>query len=787
MSDPRPPTLVWAHRGPDDELWLRIHSGTPGQLRVRPEGGQLRPGQPLPGDAPLPGCAPLAAGETDLTVPLPALVDTLTGDPTEPRTWQLCLDDQPVRAGRDATLSLRPLAVAAAGGRRAATLHLDAAAGDPCQLRLEPRDPWVEVTTVRAVDAILTVTGRLVGTGADGRWEAQLVDRDDDAAVPVRCDVEVSADHAVDAQQTADPATGQQPSPATATAMATAAADPDRPSTVTVRCHLDVLEPAATTRTCNLTLTDGERTLRFAGLLDDLRGKHRAIVIDPVVRQRDGQWSVVRPRFTDRDHLVVTIEASRDDPPVDPLTTWELEQGDLQADEDGSAGLGPHRVTRAVARLLVTVLAGWRRLGRVVHRAVASRRSASASAARPPHGASGSGHGEPDPARQIHLLIANLHAAGGTVRATVNLANALASRPGNQVQLVSVYRLLRRRFFAVAPEVSTRVLVDEPYLDRHPGSGPAARLRAGLRRVPSVLVPADDPRAHRFTLYSDLQLLRWLRGVRAGTIVTTRSGLSVVAARFARPGVRIVAQQHVPFATQPPALQAELLASYRRVDAVCVLTVADQTAIGTQLAGARTRIEVLPNALDAPAPRPAPLTAPRIICGGRISPVKGTDLLLAAFAQLAAVRPDWELRIHGSARADRLAAAQLLVRRAGLHDRVRILPPTERLDLELAKASIVAVPSRHEGFGMVIVEALHAGVPVVAFDCPVGPAEILTDGVDGLLVPAEDVDAFASALLRLVDDEALRHRLASAGHRRASDLAPDVVAARFESLLDTLA
>jgi glycosyltransferase involved in cell wall biosynthesis len=92
--------------------------------------------------------------------------------------------------------------------------------------------------------------------------------------------------------------------------------------------------------------------------------------------------------------------------------------------------------------------------------------------------------------------------------------------------------------------------------------------------------------------------------------------------------------------------------------------------------------------------------------------------------------------------------------------------------------------SRHEGFGMVLIEAMSKGLAVVSFDCPHGPADIISDGRDGLLVPGGDVEALSAALLRVTDDEALRRRLGAAGAVSAQRYDRADITARWKDLLD---
>jgi glycosyltransferase involved in cell wall biosynthesis len=92
-----------------------------------------------------------------------------------------------------------------------------------------------------------------------------------------------------------------------------------------------------------------------------------------------------------------------------------------------------------------------------------------------------------------------------------------------------------------------------------------------------------------------------------------------------------------------------------------------------------------------------------------------------------------------------------------------------------------------ESFGMTIVEGMRAGLPVVSTDCPLGPGEIITHGVDGLLVPPGDSDAMAAALLGLINDDDRRHAMGSAALHTARHYDPDRIArlcaALFEQLL----
>jgi glycosyltransferase involved in cell wall biosynthesis len=369
----------------------------------------------------------------------------------------------------------------------------------------------------------------------------------------------------------------------------------------------------------------------------------------------------------------------------------------------------------------------------------------------------------------VRFLLAHAWGMGGTIRTTLTNAAYLAER--GDVEVVSVYRTREHPFFAFAPCLRVRALHD--------------RRREGLlARLPSLLIHPEDYAYPWCSLATDLALLRWLRSLRADVLVTTRPAFNLLAARLAPPDVATVGQEHLHSAAHRPRLAADIRRHYRRLDALTVLTTHDERDYRALLADAPTRVARIPNPLSPGEPAPADLTATTVVAAGRLNRQKGFDLLIAAFAIVAPSAPGWRLRIYGSGpERDRL---QSQIDAAGLGDRVALMGRSSELGAALAEASIFALSSRFEGFGMVLAEAMSHGLPVISFDCPHGPHDILRGGRDGILVPPEDVDALAAALLELIADLDRRRALADAARRRSRDFDVATIGPDFQGLLATL-
>jgi glycosyltransferase involved in cell wall biosynthesis len=368
---------------------------------------------------------------------------------------------------------------------------------------------------------------------------------------------------------------------------------------------------------------------------------------------------------------------------------------------------------------------------------------------------------------RVSFLLAHAWGMGGTIRTTLTIAAQLAGH--RDVEVVSVYRRRDEPFFPFAPGLRVRALAP----------------RAGLlARLPSVLIHPEDYAYPWCNLQTDLALLRWLRDPGASVIVTTRPAFNLLAARLAPPGVVIVGQEHLHSAAHRPRLAADIRRHYPRLDALTVLTTHDERDYGALLAATPTRVARIPNPLPPGDRAPADRSSRTVVAAGRLNTQKGFDLLIEAFARVAAEEPDWRLRIYGSGpERDRL---QVQIDALALGGRVELMGRTQHLGDAMAAASVFVLSSRFEGFGMVIVEAMAHGLPVVSFDCPHGPHDIVRAGRDGVLVPAEDVGALAAALLDLVRDPARRETLGEAALRRSRDFSVATIGPDFEGLLATL-
>ncbi|MFC4010523.1 glycosyltransferase family 4 protein [Nonomuraea purpurea] len=381
----------------------------------------------------------------------------------------------------------------------------------------------------------------------------------------------------------------------------------------------------------------------------------------------------------------------------------------------------------------------------------------------------------PPSTKQVRILLLHANGMGGTIRTVFNLASYLAKE--HDVEIVSILKETEEPFFPIDPRVRFRFLDDR----LNPSPDP---LRAILSKLPSRLIPKEESAYHRFNLWTDLKLTRYIRSLDTGVLMATRPGLNLAMAQLALPSVITVGQEHVALRTQPEPMQELIKWRYRRLDALVTLTKADLRDYRETLPKKPKKLARIPNAVPPMSGGVAKLDAKVAIAVGRMTRIKGFHRLITAWETVAAQHPDWKLRIFGAGPQEENLAQQIA--EAGLQDKVELPGPTSDVGAELEKASIYVLSSRHEGFPMTILEAMAKGLSIVSFNSPHGPKEMIKNEVDGLLVKPRTNANLAASIIRVIEDEQLRRALAAGALETARSYDVDVIGQKWDALLAEL-
>lgn len=343
------------------------------------------------------------------------------------------------------------------------------------------------------------------------------------------------------------------------------------------------------------------------------------------------------------------------------------------------------------------------------------------------------------------LILIGSMAGGGAERVAANLANHWAGN-GWDVMIVTLMPYASD-FYALHPAIR-RVTFDI--------AADGRSLWGNLRRVVAVrqvLRQFEPDIALGMMLAANIILALMSRG---GNAPSSQHRL-----------LRVFGSEHSHPPTQPQGAIREMLRrhTYKRLHGVAALT--EESAAWLRTHTNARRVVVIPNAAPWPLPVQAPEIAPESVCragrkvllaAGRLLPIKGFDLLIAAFVGLAQKHVDWDLVILGEGTLRTALTAQ--VQASGLAQRVYLPGAVGNPGAWYEHADLFVLSSRFEGFGNTLAEALTHGLPVVSFDCDTGPRTIIRPEVDGLLVAPGDVASLAVGLHRLMSDAALRERFA---------------------------
>ncbi len=196
----------------------------------------------------------------------------------------------------------------------------------------------------------------------------------------------------------------------------------------------------------------------------------------------------------------------------------------------------------------------------------------------------------------------------------------------------------------------------------------------------------------------------------------------------------------------------------------------------------RENIECIYNSSSFDISNNASMDSKVIISAGRYTFEKGFDMLIEVWNKIYEKIPDWELRIFGD--GDQRESLQALIDKYNIPN-IELCGFTNNLAQEMDKASIYALTSRFEGFGMVLVEAQSRGLPIVSFDIKQGPNLIIDNGVNGFLVDAYDTDMFAQKLLQLTQDTELWNSFSKNSQKDLWRFDIEVITDKWQSIVES--
>ena len=359
--------------------------------------------------------------------------------------------------------------------------------------------------------------------------------------------------------------------------------------------------------------------------------------------------------------------------------------------------------------------------------------------------------------KKIVFVSGNMSHSGGTERVLSVIANGLAAR-GYAVSIIS-FGGDGKSFFALSEEVKLLWLYED-----NPMKAIVRLLRkyraALTQEQPDVLVDVDNI----LCLYT-------------------------LPAKGAVPGVKWISWEHFnyyyPFPVNHNLRRLVRRLVCRYADQIVVLSKEDMGYYleNRKIRGAITQIyNPTPYEGGCVHITESEETEKKIVlAAGRLTAIKGFDMLIESWKLLENRFPDWKLVIAGEGE-DRAALEQQIADAGLTH--VELPGRISDMATMYQQAELFVLPSRGEGFVMVLLEAMAFSLPAVAFACKAGVKEVISDGENGYLAELGDIECFADRMARLMEDDALRYRMGDAAKKSMEQFKTENILDEWEKLLE---
>jgi glycosyltransferase involved in cell wall biosynthesis len=376
---------------------------------------------------------------------------------------------------------------------------------------------------------------------------------------------------------------------------------------------------------------------------------------------------------------------------------------------------------------------------------------------------------------KIFYIYTALLTKGGADRVLTEKANWLAEH-GYEVGIVTDTQMGRPPVFPLSPKVRM-INLDIDFAKEY-GHNLLMRtylyyqLMAEYKQKMKEILETEKPNIVITTMGRDLDFLPDLYhdGAIIGEAHTTK--------QFMR-NFHLLEQKGFPHKQIAWYWRRKMEKSVSKLNAIVLLTKEDEESWGTT-----TKTYVIPNSLPFEPDASSNLQNRQAIAVGRYNNAKGYKYLVEAWNIVHQRYPDWTINIYGS--GELKDQVKELIEKYQLQETMLMHEPTDNIKDKYLESSICVVSSRYEGFSMVILESMACGVPVVSFDCPHGPRNIIKNGEDGILVDYLNSQALADNICKLIEHPELRKEYGAKAKENIKRFSRDNVMKQWTDLFRNL-
>ena len=326
---------------------------------------------------------------------------------------------------------------------------------------------------------------------------------------------------------------------------------------------------------------------------------------------------------------------------------------------------------------------------------------------------------------KISFVVADITFKGGIERVTCNLANDFSK--DYEVEIISFFKSNKTINYKLNDQIEVKYITNEIY-DGKPGS--VKRLIKFIKAF------------FRINLYFRKQEINFI--IAQGMPVA----LMLFPLNFMKK--KVIACEHVHYDYYNEIIKWIRNKLYKYYYKVVVLTSKDKEKFEKNL----DNDEYIPNYISKISEKKSLLNNKVIISVGRLEEQKGYDILIEICSKLLPDYPEWKLKIFGEGNLRKKLEEQ--IRKNNMGNQILLMGTTNEIEKEYLKSDIYVMSSRFEGFGMVLIEAMNMGLPLISFDCPNGPSDIIEDSVNGYLVRNFDKEEMKNRIEELIKNDEIR-------------------------------